>query len=196
MVYVLEVFLKTKQEKRIGHSEGGFTLYEKMSATYCFETLEEDLREWGYAEVIFSHPGLWDFVKTVNGCAPKFVFRELVSLFVEISEVIIGSGAESMVELDLSGAPFLAASEGELNRAFKYIRFSNGALKELKMEKWSIEVGRKIRELWRPFIKIVAYTLFCVLRGHEKNLYLKPFFSDAEHPEDTIIGQLNLEQIV
>jgi hypothetical protein len=27
MVYVLEVFLKTKQEKRIGHSEGGFTIY-------------------------------------------------------------------------------------------------------------------------------------------------------------------------
>lgn len=30
----------------------------------------------------------------------------------------------------------------------------------------------------------------------EQNKYLKPFFSDAEHPEDTIIGQLNLEQIV
>lgn len=27
MVYVLEVFLKTKQEKRIGHSEGGFIIY-------------------------------------------------------------------------------------------------------------------------------------------------------------------------
>lgn len=25
---------------------------------------------------------------------------------------------------------------------------------------------------------------------------MKPFFSDAEHPEETIIGQLNLEQIV
>lgn len=48
MVYVLEVFLKTKTEKRIGHSEGGFTLYEKLNPAYCFESLEEDLKEWGY----------------------------------------------------------------------------------------------------------------------------------------------------
>jgi hypothetical protein len=64
------------------------------------------------------------------------------------------------------------------------------------MEKWSGEVGRKIRDLWRPFLKIVAYTVLGVLRGSEKSKYLRPFFSDAEHPEDTIIGQLNLEQIV
>jgi hypothetical protein len=64
------------------------------------------------------------------------------------------------------------------------------------MEKWSGEVARKIRELWRPFLKIVSYTIFCVENGIEQNKYLKPFFSDAEHPEETIIGQLNLEQIV
>lgn len=45
-------------------------------------------------------------------------------------------------------------------------------------------------------MKIVSYTIFCVLTGDDKNKYLKPFFSDAEHPEETIIGQLNLEQIV
>ncbi len=42
----------------------------------------------------------------------------------------------------------------------------------------------------------MAYTVLGVLRGSEKSKYLRPFFSDAEHPEDTIIGQLNLEQIV
>ena len=42
----------------------------------------------------------------------------------------------------------------------------------------------------------MSYTIFCVERGIEQNRYLKPFFSDAEHPEQTIIGQLNLEQIV
>lgn len=82
MVYVLEVFLKTKQEKRIGHSEGGFTLYEKINALYCFESFEDDVREWGFAEVLLANPALAEFAKTANGCAPKFVFKELLTLFV------------------------------------------------------------------------------------------------------------------
>jgi hypothetical protein len=79
---------------------------------------------------------------------------------------------------------------------FKYIRFSPAALKELKIEKWTVEINKKIRDLWKPFLKIVSYTVFCVMKGEPANKYLKPFFSDAERPEDTIIGQLNLEQIV
>ena len=94
--------------------------------------------------------------------------------------------------MDFGQVTFLSSPEADMNRRFKYLRFSPAALRELKMEKWSAEVGRKIRDLWRPFLKIVAYTVFGVLRGSEKSKYLKPFFSDAEHPEDTIIGQLNL----
>jgi len=86
----------------------------------------------------------------------------------------------------------LSASEIELGKTFKYIRFTNLALRELKIEKWGGEVNKKIKTLWRPFLKIVSYTILSVVRGQEKNKYLKPFFSDAEHPEDTIIGQLNL----
>jgi len=52
MVYVLEVFLKTKQEKRIGHSEGGFTIYEKINSVYCFDTFDEDIQEWGYSSAM------------------------------------------------------------------------------------------------------------------------------------------------
>ena len=196
MVYVLEVFLKTKQEKRIGHSEGGFTIYEKLNAQYCFDSLEQDVREWGFWELLSAHPALWDFVRTVNGCAPRFVFRELVVLIVGICEVIAKEEISSIEELDLSQTTFMNASESDLNRLFKYIRFSPAALKELKIEKWALEVNKKIKELWRPFLKIVSYTVFCVLTGEDKSKYLKPFFSDAEHPEDTIIGQLNLEQIV
>jgi hypothetical protein len=96
MVYVLEVFLKTKQEKRIGHSEGGFTIYEKLNSTYCFETLEEDLRDWGFHDIITSHQPLWDFVKTVNGCAPKFVFQELVILIVGIYRCLESEGVETI----------------------------------------------------------------------------------------------------
>ena len=32
--------------------------------------------------------------------------------------------------------------------------------------------------------------------GKVSNKYFKPFFSDAENPLDTYIGQLNLDQIV
>ncbi len=98
--------------------------------------------------------------------------------------------------MELNKLGFASLPEGELNRQFKYIRFSPAALKELKMEKWAGEVGKKVRELWRPFLTIVSYTVLHLTKGSDKNKYLKPFFSDAEHPEDTIIGQLNLEQIV
>jgi anti-sigma regulatory factor (Ser/Thr protein kinase) len=85
MVYVLEVFLKTKTEKRIGHSEGGFTLYEKLNPAYCFDSLDEDLKEWGYGLLLTEHPALADFLKTINGCAPRFVFKELVALVVGLA---------------------------------------------------------------------------------------------------------------
>ena len=96
MVYVLEVFLKTKQEKRIGHSEGGFTIYEKCSVVYCFESFEDDVKEWGYGDVILTHRDLNDFVRTANGCAPKFVFRELVVLFMHVHQIIEESGIRTI----------------------------------------------------------------------------------------------------
>ena len=34
------------------------------------------------------------------------------------------------------------------------------------------------------------------MMGKVTNKYFKPFFSDAENPLDTYIGQLNLDQIV
>ena len=84
----------------------------------------------------------------------------------------------------------------ELDKTFKYIRFSERALRELRMERWAVEIGERIVELWAPFLKVVAYTTFCVAKGVNSNKYLKPFFSDADRPEETIIGQLNLRQIV
>jgi hypothetical protein len=96
MVYVLEVFLKTKQEKRIGHSEGGFTIYEKCSQVYCFETLEEDIKEWGFADVVLPHRDFNDFVRTTNGCAPKFIFKELVTLFVHFHSFFIDENIQTL----------------------------------------------------------------------------------------------------
>jgi hypothetical protein len=34
------------------------------------------------------------------------------------------------------------------------------------MEKWALEVGKKIRELWRPFLVIVSYTIFNLSKGN------------------------------
>jgi hypothetical protein len=129
MVYVLEVFLKTKTEKRIGHSEGGFTLYEKINPAYCFDSLDDDLREWGCAPILATHPALADFLKTVNGCAPRFVFRELVALVVGLAEAMLAEGVVAVDELDLGQVGFLNSAETELNRRFKYLRFSPAALR-------------------------------------------------------------------
>jgi len=53
-------------------------------------------------------------------------------------------------------------SEVELNKVFKYIRFTPTALKELKMDKWSHEISKKSILLWKPFLKVLAYTVLCV----------------------------------
>lgn len=129
MVYVLEVFLKTKQEKRIGHSEGGFTLYEKLNAQYCFESFEEDIRQWGLADPILTIPSLADFAKTVNGCAPKFVFRELVTLFAAVHRFIQDEGIDSVEKLQSCEEKLLNLPEGDLAKQYKYIRFAPAALR-------------------------------------------------------------------
>lgn len=36
LIYVFEVFVDTKNEKRVGHKDGGFTLYDKINSEYCF----------------------------------------------------------------------------------------------------------------------------------------------------------------
>ena len=38
LMYVMEIWAPTKDEKRIGHSEGAFTVYEKISDGYSFHT--------------------------------------------------------------------------------------------------------------------------------------------------------------
>lgn len=104
-----------------------------MNAEYCFETFEEDIKEWGFDEVILHHQDLKDFVRTANGCAPKFVFRELVTLFVLIHNFIIEEGIVNIEDLDHCQPKLLNLTESELNRKFKYIRFTLPALKELKL---------------------------------------------------------------
>ena len=45
-------------------------------------------------------------------------------------------------------------------------------------------------------MKILVHTILNALNGQLFNQYFKPFFSDAENPHETYIGQLNLGQIV
>lgn len=59
-----------------------------MNVVYCFEGFEEDVREWGFGDTILDNHSLYEFTKTVNGCAPKFVFKELVELIVKIHNFI------------------------------------------------------------------------------------------------------------
>ena len=102
MVYVLEVFLRTKHEKRIGHSEGGFTLYEKVRTEYCFERWGEAVREGGGEETLLGHPRLAEFTRTLNGCAPKFVYHELVGLIMTVHRYVEDEGLQRAEELENS----------------------------------------------------------------------------------------------
>lgn len=83
-----------------------------------------------------------------------------------------------------------------MNQRFKYLRFTRSALQEMKAEKWTETIGLKVKELWPTFIDIFTYCLYCTLENIQKNKFVKPLFSDATNPEDTLIGQLSLRQIM
>lgn len=80
------------------------------------------------------------------------------------------------------------------------MRFSPTTLQELKMDRLEKServtflelIGQRVSKLWRPFIKIMVYTVLNALDDNVQNKYYKPFFSDAENPQETYIGQLNL----
>lgn len=44
-------------------------------------------------------------------------------------------------------------------------------------------------------MRIILHTVFNCINGKVYNKYFKPFFSDAENPGETYIGQLNLDQV-
>lgn len=94
--------------------------------------------------MILSHTDLREFVRTANGCAPKTIFKELVALFVLIHKFIEEEGIATIEELDLNQSKLLNIPEEDLNRMFKYIRFTLPALKELKLEKWNVDVAQKM----------------------------------------------------
>lgn len=82
------------------------------------------------------------------------------------------------------------------------MRFVPLALHDLKMDKndRSSNLLELIRErvhyLWEHLIKIITHTILNCVYGKVYNKYFKPFFSDAENPSETYIGQLNLAQVV
>ena len=84
------------------------------------------------------------------------------------------------------------------------MRFSPTTLQELKMDRFDKTerinffefIGKRVNELWSPFVKIMVYTVLNALQDTTHNKYYKPFFSDAENPQETYIGQLNLASIV
>jgi hypothetical protein len=57
-------------------------------------------------------------------------------------------------------------------------------------------IRQRVDYLWEPLLRIIIHTVFNCLAGKIYNKYFKPFFSDAENPSETYIGQLNLDQVV
>ena len=71
------------------------------------------------------------------------------------------------------------------------MRFTPSTLQELKMDKleksernnFMETISKRVNYLWKPFIKIMIYTVINALNGEVHNKYYKPFFSDAENPQ-------------
>ena len=72
LIYVFEVFIDTKNEKRVGHKDGGFTMYDKICSDYCFEDLDERLQEWGY-HYLLTNSKMKNFVKILPALGPKLI---------------------------------------------------------------------------------------------------------------------------
>lgn len=79
LIYVFEVFVDTKNEKRVGHKEGGFTLYDKIDNVYCFDNFEKCLREWG-CSAILEQLHMKNFVKMLPALGPQIVLKEICIL--------------------------------------------------------------------------------------------------------------------
>jgi hypothetical protein len=82
------------------------------------------------------------------------------------------------------------------------MRFVPLALHDLKMDKNDRSnslldlIEQRVHYLWEHLIRIITHTILNCVNGKVYNKYFKPFFSDAENPNETYIGQLNLAQVV
>lgn len=90
-----------------------------------------------------------------------------------------------------------------LDDAYPYMRFVSHALHELRMDKLDRSsnnlldlIKQRVNYLWPFLLKIIIHTVINCTSNRTHNKYFKPFFSDAENPSETHIGQLNLDQIV
>lgn len=79
LIYVFEVFVETKNEKRVGHKDGGFTIYDKINNEYCFDNLSECLEEWR-CSALLENENLKGFVKLLPALGPKIILREICKL--------------------------------------------------------------------------------------------------------------------
>lgn len=93
-------------------------------------------------------------------------------------------------------------NQDKLDEEYPYMRFVPHALHELKIDKNDRStnlldlIGDRVHYLWEFLIRIITHTILNCVYGKVYNKYFKPFFSDAENPSETYIGQLNLAQVV
>ena len=193
LIYVFEVFIDTKKEKRVGHKDGGFTIYDKLDSTYCFDSLEQVLEEWGYPALL-RIDSIYHLIKLLPAIGNRQVLRE----FVHFIDATIAMSQQGKSELEIVLHFVRPEQAASMDLTYPFMRFAQPVLEELNIEgeeKQKLIQGR-VGILWRPFIIILTHTVLNCLSGKLTNKYFKPFFSDAENLYNTYIGQLNLEQIV
>ena len=85
LIYVFEVFIETKTEKRVGHKDGGFTIYDKIDSVYCFDDLEGKLGDWGYHNLV-ANEKIKELIRILPALGPQLILKEILKLL----DVIVG----------------------------------------------------------------------------------------------------------
>ena len=62
----------------------GFTFYDKSYPDYCFDTVEDDIKDWNFHEII-KNSELFNLAKSMTGIGPKVVLREIFAIFDKVS---------------------------------------------------------------------------------------------------------------
>lgn len=77
------MFIETKNEKRVGHKDGGFTIYDKIDNNYCFDNLNEVVEEWGLSYLL-ENKNIVDLVNILPAIGPKIILKEVMNLIDQI----------------------------------------------------------------------------------------------------------------
>ena len=75
LCYIFDIFwAQTPHKYRVSFKDCGFSIFDKISSEYCWNSLEEDVRNWNYIHILRDRRIL-TFCQMMAGLAPKIVLK-------------------------------------------------------------------------------------------------------------------------